>query len=722
MTSNLNGPIATMQNQFNHVPKFVNERSQYISPYHSDSAVDSSSRMSKKKSHHHNHHNTPMITNQVNGSAPFNSQHLFNTMIPELMPPGVPQTPQMQAQMQQQMQTGDPMQQQQFGMQQSQQMSMLPPTQNMMQQMPGNQQMPQMQGMSGNQNNMQASMGSNQIPNQQGVPPHMQQQYFNPNNSFLQPNNPPMMNAYVPPKKSKKHKYRPSNCQSDSEILEKSTTRSLGGGSVGRRSLKHFKGTQGNNGDGAGGANSDNNWDKDTVITDATSNKSSSVENIPLRIQAAEHEYLDDYMGNQTPGCCDLCMKPAVQIIFVLFSLLTPVVFAILPKILWIDEECSLSCLGSVLNLAFRLAILFLALWAIFFRKSRATLPSINLWKTFLFVIVAIVISIAWVFYAIKILKAQVRDYDHILNFSLSICDCLIFIHYLAVVVLEIKHLKKEYIIKVVRNTDGESKFYSVGHMSLQHCAAWVVEKYYKDFPVYNPYLMSIPGAGKKGTSVPQFKLYNIDGNGGDAASVMENSKAMIAASARNRDSGRNTRFYEEQDFDRRLRKRRARLIEAVEDAFMHIKRPEPSDKDEQPVPMDAEEAAEAIFPSMARALQKYLKISRQTHCYSLVAIKDHLARCITLDFTPRAFLEKYLTPGPVITSEVEQKPFQNWELITDTLVNRGIHEGLVFQLRQDALSLVIYVAKLPRFHIREESMDQNQGRFVLRLQSETSV
>ena len=236
---------------------------------------------------------------------------------------------------------------------------------------------------------------------------------------------------------------------------------------------------------------------------------------------------------------------------------------------------------------------------------------------------------------------------------------------------------------------------------------------------------MTIPSKTKSSAAnsgVPQFKLYNIDGVGNDAASVMENSKAMIAASARNRDSGRNTRFYEEQDFERRLRKRRARLIVAVEEAFMHIKRPDISDKAEYPVPMDAEEAAEAIFPSMARALQKYLKISRQTHCYSLVAIKDHLARCISLEFTPRAFLERYLTPGPVITSEAEQKPFQNWDLITDTIVNKGIHEGLVFQLKQDGLSLIIYVAKLPKFHIREETIDPNQGRFVLRLQSETSV
>ena len=472
---------------------------------------------------------------KVNGLTPFHQPHLFNTMIPELMPPGVPQ------------QTGSIMDNNNQLMQQLPQFGM--PQQAMQQlqmQQPTPQNMMGVQGMQpqGSNNPLPSNqMMQQQAMNAQQQPPNPQmQQFFSPNNSFLQPNQ-PMMPGYVPPSKksSKKqrgyNKHRPSNCQSDSEILEKATTRSVGGGSVGRRSLKHgsFNSQPGNPNDGPGNSET---WDKDTVITDATSNKSSSVENIPLRIQAAEHEFLDDYIGNQTPGCCDLCLKPSVQILFVLFCLLTPVVFAILPKLVWIDEECTLSCIGSALNLAFRLLILFIALWAIFFRKSRATLPSINLWKTFLFVIAGLVISIAWVFYSIKIMKTQSRDYNHILSFSLSICDCLIFIHYLAVVVLEIKHLKKEYIIKVVRNTDGESKFYSVGHMSLQHCASWVLEKYYKDFPVYNPYLMSIPGAGKKASNAPQFKLYNIDGLGNDAASVMENSKAMIAASARNRDSG----------------------------------------------------------------------------------------------------------------------------------------------------------------------------------------
>ena len=50
-------------------------------------------------------------------------------------------------------------------------------------------------------------------------------------------------------------------------------------------------------------------------------------------------------------------------------------------------------------------------------------------------------------------------------------------------------------------------------------------------------------------------------------------SRAIFAAAARRRDSSHNDRFYEEQDYERRVQKRRARLITAAEESFTHIKR-----------------------------------------------------------------------------------------------------------------------------------------------------
>ena len=50
--------------------------------------------------------------------------------------------------------------------------------------------------------------------------------------------------------------------------------------------------------------------------------------------------------------------------------------------------------------------------------------------------------------------------------------------------------------IKVVRSPDGQSRTYLVGQLSIQRAAAWVLEKYYTDFPMFNPYLESYPDGG----------------------------------------------------------------------------------------------------------------------------------------------------------------------------------------------------------------------------------
>jgi len=47
----------------------------------------------------------------------------------------------------------------------------------------------------------------------------------------------------------------------------------------------------------------------------------------------------------------------------------------------------------------------------------------------------------------------------------------------------------------------------------------------------------------------------------------------MLAAAAHQRDAGHNERFYDEQEYERRVKRRRARLIVAAEEAFTHIKR-----------------------------------------------------------------------------------------------------------------------------------------------------
>ena len=65
--------------------------------------------------------------------------------------------------------------------------------------------------------------------------------------------------------------------------------------------------------------------------------------------------------------------------------------------------------------------------------------------------------------------------------------------------------------------------------------------------------------------------------------------------------------------------------------------------------PLDSYEAAQSIFPSIARPLQKYLRITRQQPRHTMDTILQHLATNIMYDMSPKAFLEKYLVNSPVL-------------------------------------------------------------------------
>lgn len=302
--------------------------------------------------------------------------------------------------------------------------------------------------------------------------------------------------------------------------------------------------------------------------------------------------------------------------------------------------------------------------------------------------------------------------------YASSLTDTLLFIHYLSVVLMEIRHQKPAYYIKIIRSPDGASKAFSIGQLSIQRAAVWVLERYYTEFPIYNPYLERIP-VSKSRKASSSFKFYEVDGVN-NSGMQQSNSRAMLAAHARRRDSSHNERFYEEHEYERRVKKRRARLITAAEEAFTHIKR---LHNDQAPaIPMDPHEAAQAIFPSMARALQKYLRVTRQQPRHSVDSILTHLANCLSHDLTPRAFLEPYLLTEPVLLNDKEQKCVQTWALICDELLSRPIGDNICFQLRQNDVSLLCCIKKLPHFNITEEVVDPKSNKFVLRLNSETSV
>ncbi|XP_056631374.1 vang-like protein 1 [Diorhabda carinulata] len=475
----------------------------------------------------------------------------------------------------------------------------------------------------------------------------------------------------------------------------------------------------------------DDNWGENTTaITGNTSEQSGSAEDVC------------NWPGEPDTGLgfvCQRYMGTSITYILSIAAFLSPIAMVVLPKVGFFPDlsarigldsskllSCGAECKGLLVSLAFKMAILAIGAWAVFLRKPQATLPRFFLFRAGILALVLVCTFAYWLFYIVQVTETaraaaipeETVDYKALVAYASSLTDTLLFIHYLAIVLVEIRHLQPTYCIKIVRSPDGASNAYAIGQLSIQRAAVWVLEKYYTEFPIYNPYLERIPVSKSRKTS-SSFKFYEVDGVNPSQIQQSQ-SRAMLAAHARRRDSSHNERFYEEHEYERRVKKRRARLITAAEEAFTHIKR---LHNDQiSSIPMDSHEAAQAIFPSMARALQKYLRVTRQQPRHSVESILNHLATCLSNDLTPKAFLEPYLVAEPVLQNDKEKKEVQTWALICEEILTRPIRDGVVFQLRQNDVSILCNIKKLPHFNVTEEVVDPKSNKFVLRLNSETSV
>ncbi|KAK2084523.1 Vang-like protein 2 [Saguinus oedipus] len=457
----------------------------------------------------------------------------------------------------------------------------------------------------------------------------------------------------------------------------------------------------------------DDNWGETTTVVTGTSEHSISHDDL-TRIAKD--------MEDSVPLDCSRHLGVAVGATLALLSFLTPLAFLLLPPLLWREElePCGTACEGLFISVAFKLLILLLGSWALFFRRPKASLPRVFVLRALLMVLVFLLVVSYWLFYGVRILDARERSYQGVVQFAVSLVDALLFVHYLAVVLLELRQLQPQFTLKVVRSTDGASRFYNVGHLSIQRVAVWILEKYYHDFPVYNPALLNLPKSvlAKK---VSGFKVYSL-GEENSTNNSTGQSRAVIAAAARRRDNSHNEYYYEEAEHERRVRKRRARLVVAVEEAFTHIKRLQEEEQKNPREVMDPREAAQAIFASMARAMQKYLRTTKQQPYHTMESILQHLEFCITHDMTPKAFLERYLAAGPTIQYHKERWLAKQWTLVSEEPVTNGLKDGIVFLLKRQDFSLVVSTKKVPFFKLSEEFVDPKSHKFVMRLQSETSV
>lgn len=145
----------------------------------------------------------------------------------------------------------------------------------------------------------------------------------------------------------------------------------------------------------------DDNWGETTTAITGTSEHSLSQEDI-VRIT----KDLEDSVGLD----CRRYFTLTLAVVLGLLVFLTPLAFLVLPHLLWPEklQSCGMACEGLFISVAFKLLILLLAVWALFFRPTRASLPRVLMFRALLAVLVLLFVVSYWLFYGVRILDTQV--------------------------------------------------------------------------------------------------------------------------------------------------------------------------------------------------------------------------------------------------------------------------------------------------------------------------
>ena len=103
-------------------------------------------------------------------------------------------------------------------------------------------------------------------------------------------------------------------------------------------------------------------------------------------------------------------------------------------------------CDGLLISFSFKLLILLFGSWALFFRQPKATMPRIYLFRACVCTLLFVFVFAFWLFYGVRVFDEQRRrvQYHDIVQYASSMVDALLFIHYLAIVLMEIKHMSPQ--------------------------------------------------------------------------------------------------------------------------------------------------------------------------------------------------------------------------------------------------------------------------------------
>uniref|UniRef100_A0A7E4VR14 Vang-like protein n=1 Tax=Panagrellus redivivus TaxID=6233 RepID=A0A7E4VR14_PANRE len=461
----------------------------------------------------------------------------------------------------------------------------------------------------------------------------------------------------------------------------------------------------------------DNGADNTTVITGNTSEHSFSGLSKRFNVQP------QPVIGPRR-RCSRLCWAFCVTVISLGAWFSAPAMIAIpflwpLFGLHWPEVHCNIECQGNLFNICIKLVLLFAAFYIIYWRKPLADLPRLHLPRAAFSIFVVFLTFAYWLFFVSRIVLEPNTEYPIVVSYALSFLDALVFIHCLWIF-YDMHQSRPAFIVTVTRDPDGESKSFQIGGVSIQQSAVEIMQLYSTHFSSYNPYIERCrryntrEGRAKSNMSLGTgFKMYDIEGLGPDRGLTEANARVIFEAATRQKMNCHNERLYDELEWEKRLKKRKYRLLGVAEDAFEIVQAVTPTSANNRGEIMSSANMANTILNSIAKPLHRYLKLTCQQSHHAPSVVLQHLEYCLVNRFSAKTFLQRFFSDRLPPTNALSES---KWSILCEQQASSGIYHGLEYVLRSYnqhsdvGVQLSCTFEAIPFFNITEQSDKQPMG------------
>lgn len=251
----------------------------------------------------------------------------------------------------------------------------------------------------------------------------------------------------------------------------------------------------------------DENWGETTTVTCNGINDDTLTTNHETTLQI--NDPLEQLPKRIDPRTRSILIYHFLLYFLCLIAYLSPILFLTLPYTLTRSESIQIDDYTYLLTILFKLLLLFVgSLLLLYRRRNTLYLPRIQRHEIVCLIILVSIIFTYWFYYIFKLLQRTNIQYQSIFSMTSTYEDLLLFLLFITILILEMKWLYPKWIVKIVRSPDGQTRQYTIGRngfdepvcdlsrslgsMSIQEASVYLLEQYYKDFPVFNPWLENV--------------------------------------------------------------------------------------------------------------------------------------------------------------------------------------------------------------------------------------